>query len=501
MAKARTIIPRNGYSLALFGTFIIGVIFRFWHLSTLPPGLAPGEAQIGVAAYNLLHHGIWPSFSLASGGSPVLVVLEAISIWLFGLSPWILRLVPAIIGVGAIATTYLWARSWLGERPAVLTAFLMAVTPWSVTISRNVEPAALAPLLLTLLLWLATRLWHDRSTINLTYFGLVVAIASLSGPVGWGALLVTLAAALAVTIGHKTRPRLHDAGLWLGMAMIAVIPALLVVARHNHNGRTVFTSNTFTQYLDGLFNTIRGLQLHGDDNYFHNLGGVPLLNAFVGIVFLAGVLVAITNWKNRTRRALLVASLVALLPAFLSPATAPDAARLILFLPLSLALASIGIFYMLGVWYATFPINSAARLAGQLLMLLLLVLTLYIGYLQYFVAWSHSSDTHRAYNDAAVGMATWIEKLPKGSNPVIVANNDDAMVLQYMLIKDPSYRVVTVQKSTPLLSQRPLHLVIAAAYLDPMVAQLKTAAPGAALQAHQSTFDGADLYFTYDITK
>ncbi len=499
MAKARTIIPRNGYSLALVGTFMLGVIFRFWHLSTLPPGLAPGEAQIGVAAYNLLHHGIWPSFNLASGGSPVLVVLEAISIWLFGLTPWVLRIVPAVIGVGAIATTYLWARSWLGKRPAVLTAFLIAVTPWSVTISRNVEPATLAPLLLTLLLWLATRVWHDRSAANMIYFGVVVLIASLSGPVGWGALLVTLAAALAVAIGHKTRPKLRDAWLWLSMAILAVIPALLVIARHQHNGRTIFTSNTFSQYLNGFFNTISGLQLHGDDNYFHNLGGVPLLNAFIGIVFLAGILVAITNWKNRTRRALLVASLVALVPALISPATAPDAARLILLLPLSLALASIGIFYMLGVWYATFPINSAARLAGQLLMLLLLVLTLYLGYLQYFVAWSHSSDTYRAYNDAAQGIATWVEKLPVGSNPVIVANSSDAMVVRYNLIKAPSYRVVTVQASTPLLSQRPLHLVIAATYLDPMVALLKTAAPGAALQSHQSTFDGADLYYTYDI--
>jgi 4-amino-4-deoxy-L-arabinose transferase-like glycosyltransferase len=426
-------------------------------------------------------------------------MLEAISIWLFGLTPWVLRIVPALIGVGAVVTTYLWAKAWFGERPAVLTAFLLAITPWSVTISRNVEPAALGPLLLTLLLWLATRVWHDRSTRNVASLAAVILIASLSGPVGWGALLVTLAASLAVAIKHETRPKASDVGIWLGLTVAAVLPALVVILRHKHNGRTIFSSNSFSDYVGGFMNTIRALPLHGDDNYYHNLGGVPLINAFITIVFLAGLLVVATHWKNRTRRALLVASAVALLPALIAPATAPDAARLILMLPLSLAFASIGVFYMLGVWYATFPINSAARLTGQLLMLILLILTLYLSYLQYFVAWSQSSDTHRAYGDTAIGMASWIKQQPAGQNPIVVIDSDDAAVLQYVLIKAPTYQAVSVTSAGALLPQRPLHLIIAAPYLDQLVAQLKTTAPGATLQSHQSSFDGADLYYTYDL--
>lgn len=499
MAKPRTIVPRNGYRLGLIVVMVVAAGFRLWHLSDLPPGLAPGEAQVGLAAYSLLHHGIWPNFSLGSGGSPVLVVLEAIAMWLFGQTPWVLRLVPAFIGIGAVAVTYVWVKAWFGRRTGLLAAFLMAVTPWSVTLSRNIEPAALGPLLLVLLLWLATRLWHGRSSSDAAMLALAVLVASLSGPVGWVALLISFAAALAVGIRHMTRPKLHQASLWLGAAVIATLPALAIVASGHGQGRAIFQAATVGQFFSGLGSTLLGFQVHGDDSFLHNLGGEPLLNVFVGIMLIAGLLVALTSWRRRPERALLLAFVVALLPALLSPQTAPDAARLALALPLSLALAGVGIGYILEVWYTTFPINSAARLSGQLAIVLLLGLTAYQGYTQYFVAWADSSETHRAYGDAALGVATWVKELPAGSHAVIVADGDDALVLQYRLSDNPSYQIVDPTTLVAALKQRPLHLVLTTTWRDQVVADLKTTAPGGTLQSHQSSFDGADLYYSYDL--
>jgi MFS family permease len=360
-------------------------------------------------------------------------------------------------------------------------------------------PAALAPLLLTLLLWLATRLWHKRSLANLSLFAIAVLIASLSGPVGWGALLVTFAAALVVALGRGEKMTPRQVTAWLGLVVIAVLPAVIVASRHKASGRSLIIGTNFAHYLGGVWTTLLAFQIHGDDNYFHNLGGAPLLNVFVGIMLVAGILVSLTRWKKRPERALLVGTVVALIPALMSPQTAPDASRLVLVLPLVLVLAAIGVGYMLEVWYATFPINSAARLTGQLAIILLLALTAYQGYTQYFVAWANSSDTHRAYNDAALGMASWIAHEPAGTTSLVVVNTDDATVLRYKLVTQPSYRVVTPAQLNASLTQRPLYLVVGTADRDQVVAQLKTAAPGGTLQSHQSSFDGADLYYTYDI--
>jgi 4-amino-4-deoxy-L-arabinose transferase-like glycosyltransferase len=499
MAKARTLVPRNGYLIGLIVIILVGAFFRLWHLSTLPPGLSAGEAQVGLAAYNLLHHGVWPSFNLNTGGSPVLVVLESLAIGVLGLSAWVLRLVPAAIGIVAIGTTYLWVRTWFGRRAGILAAFLMTVTPWAVTLSRNVQPATLAVLLLTLLLWQVTCLWHHQTTKNLIQLGIVVGIAGLSGPVGWGTLLVTLVAALGVIVGHATPPKLKAISIWTGLAAVAVLPALIVALGSRAHGRTLITATSLGHYLGGIGTTFLAFQVHGDDNYLHNLGGEPLLNVFVGIMFIAGILVSITRWKQRPERALLLGSVAALLPAFIAPQTAPDAARLILFLPLALAFAAIGIGYMLEVWYATFPINSAARLTGQVAIMLLLGLTAFQGYTQYFVAWADSSETHRAYSDTATGMAEWVKHQAAGTQLVIVADRDDATALRYRLITVSNYQVVGPDQLVTALKVRPLHLVLTTTWRDQVVTELKAVAAGGTLQSHQSSFDEADLYYTYDL--
>lgn len=499
MAKAKTLVPRHGYGYGLLGVVALAALFRCWQLTSLPPGLASGEASLGLAAYNLVHHGLWPNFSTPSGGSPLLVWLEAVMVRLFGITPWILRLVPALLGVIATYVVYRWADGWFGRRTALITALLLAVTPWSVTLSRNVEPAALAPLLLSLLLWLGTRLWQRRSLAAAAWLTLVAALAAVAGPVGWGALLVALAAAMATVINHKRRLSMKAAALWFALALIALLPAWLIWFNSHGPMRPLVQFGSPGDAFSGAVATLLAFHVSGDANYLHNLGGEPLLNVFVGIMLIAGILVAITHWKRRPDRGLLVAAAMALIPALLSVPSAPNAAHLVLCLPLVLALAAIGIGYMLELWYTTFPINSAARLTGQTAIILLLTLTVYQGYTQYFVAWANSSSTHRVYGDTAIGMADWIKHLPAAPKAVVEVRADEQPTLEYSLLDHPGYEVVSIAQLASKLAARPLHLVITLSLRDQTVSVLKTAAPGGSLQVHQSSFDQADLFYTYDL--
>ena len=498
MAKPRTLVPRNGYLQALIIVMLLAVLFRFVALMTLPPGLSSGEARIGLAAFNLLHHGVWPNFGLASGGSPLLVWLEVLAIQLFGTAPWILRLVPAAIGIGATWWLYLWAEQWFGKRTAVMAALLLAVTPWSVTLSRNVEPAALAPLLLASLFYFSTRLWHGRSLRRALPLTVVAAFAALAGPVGWGALATVAIVGLVTILGHPRRPNLKFSGLGLAAGLLALAPAV-VIALSQRDLSAVLHLPDLGKVGAGALSTLLAFQIHGDTNFLHNLGGEPLLNVFIGIMFVAGVLITATRWPHRTDRALLVAGFAALLPALLSPQTAPDAARLSLALPGALILSALGIGYMLEVWYATFPINSAARLTGQISIMILLGLTVYQGYTQYFVAWAHSSETQRVYGDTPLGMAQWVRSQPAKAPQIIVATPSEQFGLQYGLLNRQNYQLVSASHLTTALAVRPLHLVVSPSLRDQAVTALKTSAPGGTLNVHQSTFDQADLYYTYDL--
>ncbi len=122
----------------------LAVGLRAWQLFELPPGLTGDEAKTGLAALNLIHHGVWPLFEPSAGFAPLWVVMQSLPVMLFGHDTiWVLRLWPALLGVVAVWATWRWARDWFGVKVGWMTAFIFTVLPWSVAISRDATGAVL----------------------------------------------------------------------------------------------------------------------------------------------------------------------------------------------------------------------------------------------------------------------------------------------------------------------------------------------------------------------
>jgi hypothetical protein len=241
----------------------------------------------------------------------------------------------------------------------------------------------------------------------------------------------------------------------------------------------------------------------GDQNYQHNLAGEPMLNAFVGLMLVAGLLVAISRLHDHRYRVLFAYLFILLVPAMLSATNAPNSARAAAALPVVLAFAAIGISYMLELWYQTFPINSAARLTGQTAIMALLALTLFQGYTQYFRAWAGTSAVYTAYNEGAVQMAAYLKSQGsfKGQN-VIVATTAEQPVVAYLNAGGVSYTAVTgsqIIKLPSLPTSR--QFIIAASSRNTSTKGLKAAFPGGVLYPHYSTFNQAEIYYTYVVGK
>src|SRR5262249_31425165 len=115
----------------------LAAFYRFYQLWLLPPGLYTDEAIIGQQALALAHHGQLPSLAAMNGYAPLWVWLQATSVALLGPTTLALRLWPALLGVVATITCFLWLRAWFSYRIAWLAALIVAVTPWAVTLGRN----------------------------------------------------------------------------------------------------------------------------------------------------------------------------------------------------------------------------------------------------------------------------------------------------------------------------------------------------------------------------
>ncbi|HUD11922.1 MAG TPA: glycosyltransferase family 39 protein, partial [Candidatus Saccharimonadia bacterium] len=209
MAKATKIRPpfawlgQHTQLTSIVATMGIAAFFRFYELGSLPPGIDGQTATVGLQALNVLNHGTFPGLNAANDYAPLWVWLQSVAIYVFGHTALALRIIPAILGTIAVLTAWLWMKSWFNLRLAWLTAFLLAVTPWAVTLSRSGSEAVLWPLLVTLTLWLATRAWRSRSVVANVLLALVLSVNLLCGPIGW--LITATTVLVAITLLWNTK--------------------------------------------------------------------------------------------------------------------------------------------------------------------------------------------------------------------------------------------------------------------------------------------------------
>ena len=484
----------------------LGVFFRFWQLSSLPPGLSVSEAKVGLEAWNLATHAWLPGLTGANGYAPLWIWLQALPVKLLGPTTLSLRLWPALIGAAAVVMTWLWARDWFNRRVAWVAGFVVAVTPWAVTMSRNGLPVVLMLLLVPLTLWVAGWTYHRRNVRWSLLLAGVLVLDLLSGPLGW---------LLAVTVLGLGKVRLiQEHKLW-GLERARLAGLTVVLAGVAGTGWLLATSWSQVQsglkaaalvhdaasLGDGFMRMLFMFNLRGDENFLHNFGGEPLLNAFIGLMFAAGLLVSLTRLAQRRYQVLLVVLAALLLPVWLVLAGAPNAAHAAAALPLVAVLAAIGVSYMLELWYATFPINSAARSTGQAVIILLLILTLFQGYTQYFRAWAGSSETYAAYSEPAVAAARYLRDRHFAGPHYLVATPEEQTVVAYLNARMPYVPLTAAQVVGVPLGTGPQLFVITASSRDVVTHSLSLKFPGGTLKPHASTFSRNDIYYTYEVAK
>ncbi len=140
------------FSLVVFLAFIL----RFYQLGTNPPSLYWDEASLGYNAFSIattLHdeHGEFlPVTRFIAFGDykpPGYIYVDALVVKLFGLSEATTRLPSALAGTLLVLVTYFLTKELFArQKVALLASFLLAISPWSLQMSRGAFEANLATL-------------------------------------------------------------------------------------------------------------------------------------------------------------------------------------------------------------------------------------------------------------------------------------------------------------------------------------------------------------------
>lgn len=188
-------LERGVYVLAL----LVGGWLRFWALGR--PPLSGWEAANSwpawLAAHGLSVHGL----SVGDVSTPNSALFYGLQSWLF----WIgvdgdggARALAAAAGVVMIVLPWWW-RGWLGRYGALAAAWLLALDPWLLGLSRMADGATLALMLGLVALTGVVRMVETRGTelaggqrIRERITAVAIGLLVVSGPVGWSLLPVVV---------------------------------------------------------------------------------------------------------------------------------------------------------------------------------------------------------------------------------------------------------------------------------------------------------------------
>ncbi len=455
--------------LLLVATLLLAFALRIAAIDEIPPGLSHDEAYNGVTAMHVLDGQYRIFFEINKGIEPLIIYLEALAFYFFGISPVSLRLVNIFCGLLTVALTYPMTARLFNRRAAWLATVGVAISFWAIFVSRlTLRAVTLPPLLILTLyfLWrglsptppnnhsprartISTRANSYREIHNLKWFVLSGLAAGTTMYTYLSSRFVPVV--ILAIFGYRLWQRQIQKWHWAGLFLLFFVWALLFAPLGNYylENFESFTRrsgqvSTVPYLLNGewgptiesTLGTLGMFSFNGDETDRYNLDGRPVfdwVNALLFYIGLGVVLLRLARPPTVSGPAALLLLWVffMLLPDFFTD-DSPHFLRTIGALPAIYMVWAIGVdttlnfarFFSTSAARIPQPESGAARYTSRLpltLTVLLLVITsLHTSY-DYFYRWSNASEARSIYGADIAEIADYLQRNPDGGLPAISA--------------------------------------------------------------------------------
>lgn len=169
----------RSYKFWLLSILLLALFLRVVGLTKVPPELFGDELDVGYQSYSLLTTGrdyygqFLPTYihSLAEWRAPLLMYVTAPFVGVFGLNEYGIRLPEAFLGVLTIYVLYLFVDyEFKDKKLALLSAFLLTISPWHLQYSRAAFEVSLLLALVMGGAYLFVRSFKKRYYIYISFF-------------------------------------------------------------------------------------------------------------------------------------------------------------------------------------------------------------------------------------------------------------------------------------------------------------------------------------------
>lgn len=296
-----------GLLLTLAGIVALALLLRLYRFDDLPFGVWYDEAEHGLQALRIIaDERFRPIFEGAINGPAHYLYLVALSFEWFGVSVQSIRLVSVLFGLLAVVAAYIVGAELFDRRMGLVLAALLAVSSWSLTLSRFGMYATMStPLFALLTAGFVLRSLRTERIFDFTLAGLWLGLGlcfytsfRLFAPV------VFVFLGYHVVYNLATRRTLPSLRFWLGLGLLIVMAALVIsplaiyATKHPEifwarvEKTFIFADKSEAERWPALWENLRKhflmFNISGDPNGRHNLPGNPMLDPITASLFVVG---------------------------------------------------------------------------------------------------------------------------------------------------------------------------------------------------------------------
>lgn len=423
---------------------IIATFFRFWKITSIPPGLYPDEAMNGNNALEALKTGDFKTFYPENNGREGLFInIQALSVKTFGDHPWALRIVSAIFGVLTVLGLFFLAKELFPQKIniALISSFLLAVSFWHVNFSRIGFRAIMVPFCLAWSMGFLIKAFRQKTLrpafLSAIFFGIGfhTYIAFRFAP--FLALVPIIYFWKKFKTDRELKKYFKILCLWLVIVFLIGLPIGLYFLKNpsdfvgRSSGISIFNQgNPIKALLASVGKTGLMFNVAGDCNWRHNISCWPELDLFTGLAFIIGLIatIKIALFKKETDRfafwMIIIWFIIMSLPSILTAEGLPHALRSIGLIPIVFLTAGFGL-NKFWEWLKTKNLKTPWK---NTIIPAILIAILLIGFFRYFIIWAKNPNVPNAFAASYAEIGNYLNQAPKNINKYILVNADGVLV-------------------------------------------------------------------------
>jgi hypothetical protein len=238
--KIASFSVKSKYLLLFIAILAIGIFVRVWEFGTLPPGLNPDEASIGVEAYYIYKFGLdrngisYPVhlISWGSGQNALYAYMLIPFVALRGINAVSVRLPMLLSGILSIPLIYIAGKRLFDEKFALTAMFFMAISPWHIINTRWAVESNIMPFFF--LAGFTSLLFASRENKWFIVSSIFFALCLYAYGTAYVGVPVFLALAVPVLLYAK-RMSITQAIMGLVIFTLIALPIALFIASNTFN--------------------------------------------------------------------------------------------------------------------------------------------------------------------------------------------------------------------------------------------------------------------------